>query len=254
MRKKERVVQTYSPKTKHWTKIDKTTGRIIAHKKTKGAYKGIPKGESLSKVKKTAKPKKRVTHKLTYKHRKPIKDIVRSSEQQRPNNSKQKVEYVFEPDKKADKTPNKIKDIGRANLRTQLVHLERKKLQKLPNITSADTAADVLGRLSKYDREIVQILYLNERNKVIGIETAHKGSVNASITSPHEIMKTALLTNANSIIFAHNHPSGDPTPSAADINITEKLKEAGKTVNVRILDSIVMGKGKYYSLKQEGKM
>ena len=271
--KNKKVVQVYNPKTKHWIKIDMTTSiHRITHKKTEGAYKNIPKGKGkfytmrqepkvkpLTKRKKTAKlktqkPKKRITHKLTYAPRKAIKDIVRSNGQQRLSDGKRKMEYTFKPDGKPDKTPNKIKDIGRANLRTQLVQLKSKKLQDLPKITFPDDAADILGGLSKNDREVVQVMYLNGQNKVIGIETAHKGSVNASITSPHEIMKTALLTNASSIILAHNHPSGDPTPSPEDISVTKKLKEAGKTVDVRVLDSIVIGKDKYYSLKQEGQM
>lgn len=251
--KKQKVVQVYNPKTKHWVKVDRETGKIVSRKKTEGAYKGIPKGKPKKTAKpKTQKPKKRITHKLTYKPRKAIKDIVRSNGQQRLGNGKRKTEYVFKPDGKPDKTPNQIKDIGRANLKTQLVHLKSTKLQKLPRVKDADTAADILGGLSKNDREVVQVLYLNGRNEVIGIETAHKGSVNASIASPHEIMKTALLTNASAIIFAHNHPSGDPTPSEEDKKLTMKLKQAGKTVGVEVQDSIVMGKGKYYSMRQEG--
>lgn len=255
--KKQKVMQVYNPKTKHWVKIDRTTGKILSHKKTKGAYKAIPKGKPKKTVKpKTHKPKKQITHKLTYKPRKAIKSIVRSNRQQRLSDGKRngKVEYVFKPDRKPDKTPNRIKDIGRANLRTQLVHLKCKKLQDLPRIVTPDIAADILGGMSKNDREVVQVLYLNNKNKVIGIETAHKGTINTSPMSPHEIMKTALLTNANGIILAHNHPSGDPTPSDDDIKTTERLKKAGKTVEIEVVDSMVIGKGKYYSLKQEGQM
>ena len=242
-------MQVYNPKTKHWVKVDRTTGKIVSRKKSEGAYKGIPKGKP-----KTLKPKKRITHKLTYKPRKAVGNIVRQGGQQRLSDGKQngKTGYVFKPDGKPDKTPNKIKDIGRANLRTQLVHLKSKKLQDLPRIVDADTAADILGGMAKNDREEVQVLYLNNKNKVIGIETAHKGTVNASLLSPHEIMKTALLTNANGIIIAHNHPSGDPTPSEEDKTITMKLKKAGKTVDVEVLDSMVIGKDKYYSMRQEG--
>ena len=253
--KKQKVVQVYNPKTKHWVKVDRTTGKIVSWKKSERAYKGIPKGKpKKTAATKTQKPKKRITHKLTYAPRKAIKDIVRSNGQQRLGNGKRngKAGYEFKPDGKPDKTPNKIRDIGRANLRTQLVHLKSTKLQKLPRIVDADTAADILGGMAKNDREEVQVLYLNSKNRVIGIETAHKGTVNASLLSPHEIMKTALLTNATGIILAHNHPSGDPTPSEADKTITMKLKKAGKTVDVDVVDSMVIGKGKYYSMRQEG--
>ena len=259
-KKKKGVMQVYNKKTKRWVKVDRETGKIVARKKSEGAYKGIAKEKTLTKSKKetikTKKPKKKITHKLTYKPRETIGSIIRQGGQERLSDGKrtEKAEYTFKPDGKPDKTPNRIKDVGRANLRTQLVQLKSKKLQDLPPINDPDTAADILGGLSKNDREVVQIMFLNNKNKVIGIETAHIGSVNASITSPHEIMKTALLANANGIIFAHNHPSGDPTPSKEDITISKRLKESGKTVDVKLLDSIVVGKGKYYSMQQEGMM
>lgn len=259
--KKKRVVQVYNPKTKHWVKVNRTTGKIVSRKKTGGAYKGVPKGKPKKTVKsKTQKPKKRITHKLTYAPRKAIKtmvhsgndkplllDIKRTKEQLR----KEKA-YSFKPDKKPDKTPKRIKDIGQPNLRTQQVQLKCKKLRDLPAIHSPDTAADILDDMSKNDREVMQVIYLNHRNRVIGIETAHKGTVSSSPLSPHEIYKTALLTNATGIIIAHNHPSGNPNPSEEDIRTSKAVKEGGKHLNIELVDSMVIGRGKYYSLKQEG--
>lgn len=156
------------------------------------------------------------------------------------------------PDRKADPIPTNIRDLGRANVKTQMVKVKCDKLQKLPAASTPDIVADILGGLSKHDREEVRVLYLNGANKIIGVETAHIGAVNSSLCSPHEIYKTALLLNATGVIMAHNHPSNNPQPSNADIVSAKNFVDAGKTVNVKFLDSIIITDDAYYSLQQEG--
>lgn len=244
--KKSDIVQVYDPNRKKWVKVNKITKKIIAYKTTKGCYVDVPKSKISIKFRKQKKKERKTTHKLVYKKRKLVGDII--TEYSKGNKKR------FKPNGKPDKIPTKIKDVGKPNLRTQLVFLKCKRLDNLPTIHSADAAADILGGLSKNDREVMQVMYLNNKNKVIGIETAHKGSVNMSIASPHEIMKTALLTNATAIIVAHNHPSGVPTPSPEDISFSKKIRDSGKLLGIELLDSIIIGKNKYYSLKQEGKL
>ena len=78
------------------------------------------------------------------------------------------------------------------------------------------------------------------------------GSLNVSVVHPREVFKRAILQNANSIILMHNHPSGDPTPSKEDIDMTDRLIEAGELLGIRVLDHIVIGdENNYISLKQE---
>jgi DNA repair protein RadC len=94
---------------------------------------------------------------------------------------------------------------------------------------------------------------LNTKNMIIGMHVIHIGSVNASICHPREIYQQALLNNATSIIACHNHPSGEVTPSPEDIDITQRLNEAGKLIGIDLLDHIILGDDmKFLSLKEKG--
>lgn len=94
-----------------------------------------------------------------------------------------------EPDMKPDRTPTLIDDVIKTNIQTQQVQVECDELRRLPKITGPDVAADILDDTSKNDREEVRVLYLDNKNKVIGIESAHKGSINASLCEPHEVAR-----------------------------------------------------------------
>ena len=107
--------------------------------------------------------------------------------------------------------------------------------------------------LQGVDREHFIILMLDTKNKLIGINTVSIGSLNSAIVHPREDFKPAILANANSIILAHNHPSGNPKPSLEDIKITERLIEGGKILGMEILDHIIIGEegyNGYYSMKE----
>ncbi|WP_191557448.1 JAB domain-containing protein [Metabacillus idriensis] len=103
------------------------------------------------------------------------------------------------------------------------------------------------------DREVFLVMMLNTKNEVIGLHRAHVGSLNASVVHPREVMKSAILNNAASIIVSHQHPSGDPTPSVEDIDVTRRIAEAGKTLGIQLLDHIIVThKGNHLSLKEKG--
>lgn len=106
--------------------------------------------------------------------------------------------------------------------------------------------------LDAVDREYFVVMCLDTKNQPTNISIAHIGSLNASIVHPREVMKTAILSNAASIICCHPHPSGDPTPSDEDIQVTERLVEAGNIIGVKMLDHIVLGDNCYISLKEKG--
>ena len=93
---------------------------------------------------------------------------------------------------------------------------------------------------------------LNTKNRVLAVSTVSVRSLNASIFHPRELFQRAILTNAASVVLAHNHPSGDPTPSPEDIELTKRLVEAGKLLDIAILDHIIIGAGKFASLKERG--
>lgn len=106
-------------------------------------------------------------------------------------------------------------------------------------------------RLNEESEEYLYMICLNVKNKIIGVFELSHGNVNSSIVGVREMFQKALLANAVSIIVMHNHPSGDPTPSREDINVTKRMVEAGKIVGVEVLDHIIIGDN-YCSLKEKG--
>ena len=108
-----------------------------------------------------------------------------------------------------------------------------------------------LFELGNLPEELMVMLCLDTKNQVIGAFKVSHGSINASIVHPREIFKRALLSNANSIILAHNHPSGDTTPSKEDINITNRLSEAGELLGIKLLDHMIVGHNSYLSFKEK---
>jgi len=104
------------------------------------------------------------------------------------------------------------------------------------------------------DREIFCCLHLSTKNRLISWEMVSMGSLNASIVHPRELFKGALLANAASVVVVHNHPSGDPTPSGADIQLTRRLAKAGDVLGIEVLDHVIFGEGEVLSLRDKGMM
>lgn len=126
-------------------------------------------------------------------------------------------------------------------------------IRESKSITSPnDIARLVMKEMVFLKQEVLKLIMLDTKNNVIGIKDVFKGSLNSSIVHPREIFKEALKKSSASIIICHNHPSGDPTPSKEDINITIRLKECGKIIGIDLLDHLIIGKNKYISLKQKG--
>lgn len=121
-------------------------------------------------------------------------------------------------------------------------------------ISDPESVVKLVSDMENYDREYAKVLHLDTKNKVTGIETISIGSLNAAITHPREVFKKAVLDNSAAIIFVHNHPSGDPTPSNEDKAIAKKLAEVGELVGIKLLDSIVVGRGRHFSLRESGEL
>lgn len=122
-------------------------------------------------------------------------------------------------------------------------------------IRSPQDAAEILTEQLRYlQKEHFICLFLNTKNHVIAQETLSMGSLNASIVHPREVFRAAMKCSSAAIICAHNHPSGDPTPSPEDISLTTRLVQAGEIVGIDVLDHLVIGDGSYVSLKQKGYM
>jgi DNA repair protein RadC len=117
-----------------------------------------------------------------------------------------------------------------------------------------DVAAYLMEDLRYLKKEHFVCLFLNTKNHVIAQETLSMGSLNASIVHPREVFRAAIKRSSASIICVHNHPSGDPTPSPEDIEITERLVEAGRLIGIEVLDHIILGDQSHVSLKEKGYM
>lgn len=109
-----------------------------------------------------------------------------------------------------------------------------------------DIAHIIKPLLWEADREHCLVIMLNGKNRITAINTVSIGTLTSSLVHPREVFKPAILTNAASIILAHNHPSGDPTPSEDDLSITTRLKAAGELLGIPVLDHIIIGYS-YYS-------
>jgi DNA repair protein RadC len=122
-----------------------------------------------------------------------------------------------------------------------------------PAINSpADAAALVQYDMSLLEKEHLRVLLLDRRNRVLDIEEVYQGSVNSSQIRVGEIFRAAISRLASAIVVCHNHPSGDPTPSPDDVAVTRAIVQAGKLLDVEVLDHLVIGHGRWVSLKERG--
>lgn len=120
-------------------------------------------------------------------------------------------------------------------------------------VNSSVDAIELFKRfLNESDREQFLVCCMDIKNQPTSINIVSIGTLNSSLVHPREVFKVAILANSASIIVAHNHPSGDPTPSKEDINITIRLKEAGKIIGIDILDHLIIGENKHISFKEKG--
>jgi len=102
------------------------------------------------------------------------------------------------------------------------------------------------------DREIALALVLNTRCRILGHTLVSIGSLNESVVHPRETYRAAIAMNAYAIVFMHNHPSGNPTPSEADTRMTRRLSEAGTLLNISLIDHVIIGDPEHYSFKGSG--
>lgn len=140
----------------------------------------------------------------------------------------------------------------------QITYNPNFKVSERPQISSSKDAYNILiqqwnpGRISLLEE--FKILLLNRRNRVLGIVNISNGGFSGTIADPKLIFAAALKACASGIILAHNHPSGEVDPSKEDIVLTKKLKEAGKILDLQILDHLIISKHQYYSFGDEGEL
>ena len=126
-------------------------------------------------------------------------------------------------------------------------------LYQTRQILSPNDAYEMIKeQLEGLDREQFIIACLNTKNEPTNITVVSVGTLNKAIIHPREVFKTAILSNAASIMAFHNHPSGETTPSQQDIQLTNRLYEAGELLSIKLLDHLIIGDGSFTSLKEKG--
>jgi DNA repair protein RadC len=125
--------------------------------------------------------------------------------------------------------------------------------EERPHVSTPDDAFHLLkSEMMFLDQEHLRLILLDTRNRVLRTPTIYVGSLNTSVIRVGELFRAAIRENAAAFIVAHNHPSGDPSPSPEDVNVTRQIVQAGKLLDVDVLDHIVIGRNRYVSLKQRG--
>lgn len=153
----------------------------------------------------------------------------------------------------------KIKGIGAAKAVTIVAALElgRRRqaamaIQKQMVVSSGAVAGYLQARLKDYRHEVFAVLYLNRANKLNHFEIVSEGGITGTVADPRVILKKALEEDAVSIILCHNHPSGNLKPSRADEELTAKITQAARFIDIRVLDHIIVSDEGYYSFADEG--
>lgn len=122
-------------------------------------------------------------------------------------------------------------------------------LHKRPSLTCSTDVVEFLRlRLGHEKREVFSVIFLDHKHRVIKFEIMFMGTINAAIVYPREVVRRALEVNAANLILAHNHPSGDPEPSKQDFEITRRINDALRLVEIRILDHLVVCRDSFVSL------
>ena len=151
-----------------------------------------------------------------------------------------------------------IEGIGLAKATQVLAALELgRRVQasvRVPDVvrTPQDVSDLIMEELRYLDREVMRLLILDTKNQVIATPTVSVGVLDASMVHPREILKDCIRRSAASVIVVHNHPSGDPSLSANDIEVTRRLRRAGEILGIDVLDHIIIGDNRFVSLKEEG--
>ncbi len=138
-----------------------------------------------------------------------------------------------------------VKEIGKEYL--------KERMQQRDIVRSPQDVLDYLEFALSGERvEKFIALYLDTKNHVLGVETLHEGTIDQTFVYPRKIIEHAFKYNARSVIFVHNHPSGDPTPSRTDYRLTKELERAAHSVDIIVHDHIIVGRGGYFSARQRG--
>jgi DNA repair protein RadC len=151
-----------------------------------------------------------------------------------------------------------IKGIGKAKACNVLAGIElgrriaRKPREEKVKVNSPESIVSLfMEEMRYYKKEVFKVLLINTKGEIIGTDQISVGDLSTTVIHPREVFLPAIRRSAAAVAFAHNHPSGDPTPSGDDIAMTKKLVEAGKIIGISVWDHVIIGDGKYVSFREE---
>jgi DNA repair protein RadC len=131
--------------------------------------------------------------------------------------------------------------------------MARLPIEERPAISSPEDVVDLIGyEMAALEQEQLRVVLLDTKNRIIRVTMVYQGSVNEASVRIAELFREAVRANAVSLIMVHNHPSGDPTPSSADVALTVEVVAAGKLLDIRVLDHLIIGQARHVSLKRLG--
>jgi len=138
--------------------------------------------------------------------------------------------------------------------RIALVREPGVKLAQRPQLRTCAEAAPILAQyIGESDREVFVVALLTIRHRLLGLHTVSVGCLSSSLVHPREVFKPAILAGSAALLLAHNHPSGDPEPSAEDLALTRRLTAAGALLGIEVLDHVILGEaGRFVSLRERG--
>ncbi len=125
-------------------------------------------------------------------------------------------------------------------------------LERPQILSPADAANLLMPEMQLLEQECLKVLLMDTKHRVLDMPTVYRGSLNASMVRVGELFREAIRANCAAILIAHNHPSGDPTPSREDIALTRQVVEAGKLLDIEVLDHLIIGRPHYVSLRERG--
>jgi len=181
------------------------------------------------------------------------RDLLHHCEAQYPGAGPRALLHLLDVDKK-----ELVKGLGPAKVCTILAGLHlglRAGAAPLTQVELSNPRAVfeyIAPRMAHLTREQFHVILLSAKNHVIAVECVSEGTLTASLVHPREVFKTAIRRSAHAVILAHNHPSGDPTPSREDREITHRLVQAGRLIGIEVLDHLVVGQGRYTSFRERG--
>ena len=158
------------------------------------------------------------------------------------------IDNLFGPEKK--RKPLRLKVIRPIYESIKITEAASQYINKTTPLSSSTLVADMFSFLHHETKEHFIALHLNSKNRLLCLEIVSTGSLNASIVHPREVYKAAIRESAAAILAMHNHPSGDPSPSKEDYEVTLRLKEVGDLVGISLLDHIILGERRYVSFRE----